>query len=543
MGGLAVRFASSDDYVPTPITRDQVSQVVTINTPHRGSPWGGTLLAEIKQTESIIASHGAMPYAGRAATCLAPHDSDEFVAEECEVPPYLPQGVDLMQIEPGNHVDRDLFGITLWTVNQRGDGIVLADSANGYPGSAGQPSPTGYELAHRTVSCNARASEQHSWLRALLGGMDNQLGVLFLRSWTDQAAMDSILAGRLDVWTAGMWGATALVSRCGHGPLTEHPETLGIVSDVVERALMDQPFRPDLSKVQVPASCDQPERGVEQGFLDHGDGKGTTSVDWQNPHEWWPTEDFRLRAVTMECTSVAEVSWPGLLLFFDDDGRRVGEVYVHDFVDDAFLGSVNVAAEQDQLPDLALTWSADRLSTGPGATGTGTVTWNGSELVVEAPSLLRLDVSGYDAVDFSSPRGGIQCTMSDGEALCHLPSGMDDSGVPDSDFCGEFIGLVGVGAGEHAGWVCSGGVLSTPDLRSPRTDWFDGRGWPTAVMETSFGSTEMAALPYGGELVMGALSCTSDRDGVRCSRSDTGAGFWVAKRGVELYGPVQERYW
>lgn len=154
----------------------------------------------------------------------------------------------------------------------------------------------------------------------------------------------------------------------------------------------------------------------------------------------------------------------------------------------------------------------------------------------------QLDVSEYDWVEFSSPSGGIQCVMQAGEALCQLPPGIDPGGLPPRDYCGEFFGLAGVGAGEHAGWVCSGGVLATASLLSPSTDWFDGTGWETATLD-GLPTSEMAALPYGASLTMGTLLCSSDRDGVRCRRSDTGAGFKVARSGVEFYGPTQDHFW
>lgn len=399
MGGLAVRFAGSPEHAVRPITAEQVSELVTIATPHRGSPWGGQIVSTVLELKEILKSHGAMPPAGLADRCLALHDGGMGLEEECDAPPYLPAGINLLQIEGGNTLDRDLLGITLYSIDQRGDGIVLSDSAGLYAGSAGQPTPTGYRLSNATVSCDARASERLPLLREALEGADNQILVAWVRSMTDNLTMDSILAGRLDEWSGPQWLATSMISDCGHSPLMDHPETAQHASTSIERALTSRP-RPDLSSALVPAYCDQDERMVVDGHLDHGGGDGETWLALDNTHSWLPQTGTRVRVVEMGCTA-GGVGWPGALLFYDDQGHRVGEVFTSDFDESAWRGSVEVIEEQPGDGTLQVSWFVD-LGGGENRSGTGILAWvDGSvSIVSSAPTEAVLDSGGIGPARF-----------------------------------------------------------------------------------------------------------------------------------------------
>lgn len=381
MGGLAVRFAGSPDHVARPITADQVSEVVSIATPHRGSPWGGGMSSSLVELWKILESHGAMPPAGTADTCLALHDAGEGLAAECDVPPYLPAGINLLQIDGANTLHREIMGIRLYSIDQRGDGVVLEDSAGLYAGSAGQPTPTGYRLSNKTVSCDARTSEQKNALVRLLQSGEDHFVIAWIRTLTDGPTMDSILAGRLDALSGPQWGATALLSDCSHTRIADHPETAQHVTSSIERALTSRP-RPDLGAVLAPAYCDQPERMVVNGHLDHGEGNGETQLALEAVHFWFPEEGTRVRVVEMSCTA-GGVSWPGALLFFDDRGNRVGEVFTTAFDNDVWRGHTAVADAQPGDGSLRVTWFADH-GAGETASGTGLISWEGGTLTVSS---------------------------------------------------------------------------------------------------------------------------------------------------------------
>lgn len=287
MGGLAVRFASGAEFASSPITTDQVTEVVTIATPHVGSPWGGTIPAEAVQTFQIIRSRGAMPASGSAATCLAVHQGGRNLTRGCAAPPYLPPGVNVLQIEGKNTVHRDLFGHVLYSIDQRGDGIVLTDSATGYPGSAAPPLPTGYRLGYESVACDARASQQKGFLQHLLEGAENSLVGLWMRTLTDGPTMESILAGRLDALSAPQWAVTYLLSACAHSAIIDNPQTSSLITPAIERALttsvtsVDSWTDDDLLNAALPVgTCGTEDRGWSHASpiqLTDGQGEARTA--------------------------------------------------------------------------------------------------------------------------------------------------------------------------------------------------------------------------------------------------------------------------
>lgn len=161
----------------------------------------------------------------------------------------------------------------------------------------------------------------------------------------------------------------------------------------------------------------------------------------------------------------------------------------------------------------------------------------------QMPVAAPLDVSGFDIVDFASPSGRIICTMNSQPspwAACHFPEEMDRTGVPGRDFCGEHIGLHGVGVSQSNGWVCTGGTLAVTTTNSHTTSWFQNTGWEP--VPDPYGNPENATVPYGAALSMGPITCSSARDGIRCENESTGAGFKLALAGVERYGPQAPRF-
>jgi len=140
MGGVAIRYASQDTVNGTPVA-SVLAGVVTLGTPHLGSPWGGTTLARAVQTASQSWASGFTgtfpPADSDAQACLAPLARRPAT---CGTTPYLPQGVPLAEIGAQIYIQRTLFDIGLFhgptaSLPLFGDGIVPADSATGYIGS------------------------------------------------------------------------------------------------------------------------------------------------------------------------------------------------------------------------------------------------------------------------------------------------------------------------------------------------------------------------------------------------------------------------
>jgi hypothetical protein len=119
-----------------------------------------------------------------------------------------------------------------------------------------------------------------------------------------------------------------------------------------------QPRQAALTMVSVPASCGEEERVVTQGELDHQNGGsgGTWLYDWDKPFEWQVNPTLRLRVVRMECTTMGGTNGPGALLFFDDAGQRVAELFATELVPHGWQPHIEVAAVQGSLPLLEATW-------------------------------------------------------------------------------------------------------------------------------------------------------------------------------------------
>lgn len=196
MGGIATRFAASRS--ADGITVSQVmAGLVTYDTPHQGSPWGGTDLAAAIQAHAP----GAVPVASSsAATCLA--DLPRRTDPPCATPPYLPTGVGIDQIGTQIIVKRTLFDIGFLKNEVKiylyGDGIVPQASAEGYPLSVPRTRTPRAHVSSQTFTCEystdyilatqlgARLGSGGGPIGTIIGG---ELGLLASTS-LDNAALD-----------------------------------------------------------------------------------------------------------------------------------------------------------------------------------------------------------------------------------------------------------------------------------------------------------------------------------------------------------------
>lgn len=372
MGGLATRFAGSPDHAARPITSDQVSEVVTIATPHRGSPWGGQMVSTGQELWVILLSYGAMPPAGLADLCLALHDAGAGLDDPCDPPPYLPAGINLVQIEGENFLHRDLMGIRLYSIDQRGDGIVLEDSAGLYAGSAGQPTPTGYRLANETVSCDARASERKSHLVRFLQEGEDHFVVAWVRTLTDGATMDSILAGKLDLLSGPQWLATALLSDCGHTRITDHPETVQHAIAAVDRAVTANAVPTGPRLYEVPASCEQPSQNLAIGHTEK-DGKG---YNLAGPVDW-PAHGVEV--VGYFC-SRGGPTWPGILLFYQG-GVLQGELPLKELEPLVYRGEFQMEQARVEGERVVVPYTWQDTGGVPYRRGEVAITWDGGPVI------------------------------------------------------------------------------------------------------------------------------------------------------------------
>lgn len=239
MGGLAIRFASDPRFAAKPVTAAHLVRVVTIDTPHLGSPLGGTPAADAIGVVAEVARLRLFPaQATDAARCLAVFDADHPLPENCPYAPYLPKGVALTQIGGENMQKRTLFGVELYKYSLFSDGIVGSTSMAGYPGSAGK-APTGYKLAYRQVTC-ATTSDQGLKALATYAVSRNVLAVYtrFLGGlYADIAVMDALKAGKPGAAAMAAWLAALLSSRCSHTAIVKNGATLRAVAEEVTQSL------------------------------------------------------------------------------------------------------------------------------------------------------------------------------------------------------------------------------------------------------------------------------------------------------------------
>lgn len=155
MGGLAMRFATSADFVPEPVQPSSLGGIVLLGTPHRGSVFGDTLMAEVAEWALEQTGEPLVPdRSSDAAHCLALHGPDRDLPDDCATPPYLPPDVSLASVAGSAVVSRTIFGIHLYDIPLVSDGVVGVDSSHGYLTSGpGDEDPPRVDLFLPTDSC------------------------------------------------------------------------------------------------------------------------------------------------------------------------------------------------------------------------------------------------------------------------------------------------------------------------------------------------------------------------------------------------------
>jgi hypothetical protein len=146
MGGLAIRFSASDQYAADP-DGASLGGVVTLDTPHLGSPWGDTPQAQLEQ-DAVQFVHGnyfegmfPLPAGGDGQVCLATHAGSAGMPPGCATPSWLPASVPVAEIAGDITVHRDVLGFNVATTNTNGDAVVGTVSSLGYALDSGPGAP------------------------------------------------------------------------------------------------------------------------------------------------------------------------------------------------------------------------------------------------------------------------------------------------------------------------------------------------------------------------------------------------------------------
>lgn len=240
MGGLALRSAAK--VLTDTGDADALLGFVTIATPHRGSPLGGTAVAgglqKWNEFWSIWTNNSERPpiEAGTdAARCLA-------VNSGCTRPPYVEGDQRIAAIGTQITIERQLFGITWGLKNSRirvfGDSIVPLTSAVGYFDSGKGPMTTTQMLGSDTLEC----LESQSQLLHQAAHFNTSLTAPLLEAAFDNAVADSFSKGTFDPIQLP-YTLMALGSSCSHLNITTNPWAVAKTGDYL-KAMVASAGRP-----------------------------------------------------------------------------------------------------------------------------------------------------------------------------------------------------------------------------------------------------------------------------------------------------------
>lgn len=235
MGGIVIRSAAA--VLADNGEASSLAGVVTLGTPHQGSPWGGTVYADLLQRLNGLTGGTPLPAAASsAAQCLGwPR------ASSCAAVPYLPEGTRIATIGSQITIRRTLFDLPLIKsptadIPLFGDSIVPALSANGYINSAKGAYPTGFFDGETKLEC----TEESSYLTQQLvktparfgiaGRVIATLALTIAKELVDIRALDTMLEGKADASQSGLV-ALAMASKCYHNELPNNDDAMTAVAN------------------------------------------------------------------------------------------------------------------------------------------------------------------------------------------------------------------------------------------------------------------------------------------------------------------------
>jgi hypothetical protein len=284
MGGLATRFASAQTAGGVPVG-SLLAGVVTIDTPHLGSPFGGPTLGYGAIARLLeFANRGGIFFPGPgtdAGECLGLHKppGNRIGNGSCATAPYLPAPARIHELAGEASVSRSLFGIHLYDVGTGSDGIVPSTSSYGYldSGTRGK-APVGGHTSHTVVPCTTTldgVTTDSGWLRAAAQAADQSVGeLLSILLGTDQAAFDALAeGGKMNLALATFMYAVTNSASCSHSGMLREPTALADVAAAVQAddAAAREATRPlsaaDLQSAPVPALCNFPAGRLVGGRL------------------------------------------------------------------------------------------------------------------------------------------------------------------------------------------------------------------------------------------------------------------------------------
>ena len=155
---------------------------------------------------------------------------------------------------------------------------------------------------------------------------------------------------------------------------------------------------------------------------------------------------------------------------------------------------------------------------------------------------ITYDVSALQGAAFESPLGNLHCAILGVKANPYGKGSMVGCAVdsphytppphPSQDVCPTDYGY-GMQLQRKATFMCGDLVLGMASLSDtsmdPLTQWFDPQ-------HNAGGNGDAAVLDFGNSIRFDAFLCTSTKLGVRCTNTDTGAGFLLSPDRYRLFG-------
>ena len=236
MGGLAIRFSASSQYAANP-DGASLGGVVTIDTPHLGSPWGNIPAAQLQQDWTQFKNgnglEGLLPWppGSDAQVCLASRSGSAGMPHGCATPAWLPASVPVAEIAGDITVHRQVLGFDVADSNISGDAVVSTASSLGYLPDSGPGAPPAGTAAPATYvdDCEVTSGQ----LEAGVGG----LGISVLNSLESALEYAFTLGDRpLSSPVQTLLTLADLTAPCGHTHIN-NPATDPFASVDVLKAL------------------------------------------------------------------------------------------------------------------------------------------------------------------------------------------------------------------------------------------------------------------------------------------------------------------
>lgn len=235
MGGIVIRAAGG--ILAESGQGSILGGAVSLGTPYSGSPWGGTIYADLLQwlnSRGINPVEVGMPEAGTsAAACLAMP-----LPNDCATFPYLPANTKYAMVGTQIIIERRLFGLKFMSADIPlfGDAIVPKLSATGYVNTSAGTRPSGKFWGETIVECKQTAgylSQQLMRTKSVVGTAASLIGTT-IEALGDQRALDMMIEGKADASQFPLL-VYGLLSGCFHDALPNNKEAVTAVTGYLKR--------------------------------------------------------------------------------------------------------------------------------------------------------------------------------------------------------------------------------------------------------------------------------------------------------------------